>query len=243
MVLVAAGVVALLVGEVGWSQGLRAVAVLLLFAGGAALVAALWLVRGYTDLMAERRLRIREQERTEIAAQVHDSVLQTLTLIQNHAEEPQRVMQLARSEERRLRSWLYRPLGDQRDSLAAGLQHAAAGVEDQQGATVEVVNVGDAAWSDGVEAIVAAAGEAMVNAAKHAGPGAVVSVYSECGDGWARVFVKDRGSGFCLGAVPADRRGIRDSIMARMRRVGGTAEVITGDGGTEVRLGVQVGQR
>ncbi len=234
--LVVGGIVALVVGEVGWFQGVRAIGVLLLFLGGAALLASPWLVNAYTDLAAERRTRIREQERMDIAAHVHDSVLQTLTLIQANAADSDQVSRLARTEERRLRSWLYAPVAGEQESLAAALTHTAAKVESEHDAAVEVVNVGDAPWSPATEAIVAAAGEAMVNAAKHAGPRATISVYCEAADDGVSVFVRDRGPGFDPAAVAADRRGIRESIVGRMERAGGSAEVVGSPGGTEVRL-------
>ena len=238
--LVAAGVVALLVGEIGWLQGLRALAVILLLFGGAALLALPWLLRTYQDLSAERRALIREQERTEIATQVHDSVLQTLTLIQQNAGSAEQVTRLARTEERRLRSWLYEPVGDGPESLATAIQYAAEVVEGDHGAAIDVVQVGDADMTPGVVAIVAAATEAMVNAAKHAGPQAQVSVYCEATDHAVQVFVRDRGPGFVVDDVPEDRYGVRESIIGRMRRVGGTAEVVAATPGTEVRLAVEV---
>lgn len=239
VLLAAVGLAALVVGEVGWSQGLRTLTVLLLIVGGAALIASPWLVRGYTDLLAERRARIREQERTELATQVHDSVLQTLTLIQAHAADSDQVARLARAEERRLRSWLYAPVGADHGSLSGALVQAAADVESQHAATIDVVHVGDAAWSPQVAALVAAAREAMLNAARHAGPQAVVSVYCEADSGGAMsVFVRDRGPGFDPAAVAADRHGVRESIVGRMERAGGAAEVVSGPAGTEVRLTV-----
>ena len=238
--LVAAGVIALLVGEVGWIQGVRALVVILLLAGGAALLALPWLVGMFRDLERERSERIHERARAELAAQVHDSVLQTLTLIQANAHDSDQVMRLARREERRLRSWLYAPVGDERGSLAAALQHVAARVEHDHGATIDVVQVGDAVLDEHLEVLVAATGEAMVNAAKHAGPSAAVSVYCEVDGGAVEVFVRDRGPGFDLVSVPADRHGVRDSIIARVQRIGGTAEVVSSASGTEVRLSCAV---
>lgn len=238
--LVAAAVVALVIGEVGWLQGLRALTVVLLFAGGTAVLALPWLVGLFRDLAAERRQRIQEQVRADIAVQVHDSVLQTLTLIQANAADSSQVTRLARSEERRLRSWLYAPVGEEHTALAASLAHVAARVEADHGAVIDLVQVGDAPMVEPLEAFVAAAGEAMVNASKHSGPDPTVSVYCEVADGVAEVFVRDRGPGFDPAAVPADRHGVRDSIIARMERVGGTAAVVSSERGTEVHLVARV---
>jgi signal transduction histidine kinase len=239
--LVAAAVAALVIGEVGWIQGLRALAVVLLFAGGAALLALPWLLGIFRDLATERRERLHDQVRADIAVQVHDSVLQTLTLIQANASDSAQVTRLARAEERRLRSWLYDPVGDAHATLGASLAHAAAEVESDHGAAIDVVRVGEAPMNDTLEAVVAAAREAMINAAKHAGPNPKVSVYCELTDGLVEVFIRDRGPGFDPDTVPADRHGVRESIIARMQRAGGTAEVASSDRGTEVRLVAKAG--
>ena len=244
IVLVAAGLVALLVGEIGWLQGLRAVAVVLLILGGVAIIALPLLLRTYRDLVAERRALIREQERSEIATQVHDSVLQTLTLIQKNAEQSEDVRKLARTEERRLRAWLYDPVPQEHASLGAALRFAAARVEDDYDAIIEVVQVGDVPMADVLEPLVSAASEAMVNAAKHgAEPGSLVNVFCEVSDDAAEIFVRDRGPGFEMAAIPADRRGVSESILGRMDRAGGTAAVQSDDKGTEVRLVLQIGNR
>lgn len=237
LVLVAAGVVALAVGEVGWEQAARAVLVVLLVLGGVAVVALPWVVRALGDLADERRARIREQERADIATQVHDSVLQTLTLIQRNAGDSQQVRRLARTEERRLRSWLYEPAGDAEQTLAAALQREAARIEGEYETTIDVVDVGDTELSAPVRALLAAATEAMVNAAKHAGPGPI-SVYCEVADRQVTVFVRDRGPGVDITRLPPDRHGIRDSMLGRMQRAGGTCEFVAKPTGTEVRLTV-----
>jgi signal transduction histidine kinase len=206
---------------------------------GALLVTGPWLFRLVRELTAERRARIREHERAEVAAHVHDSVLQTLALIQSQATDPDAVRRLARRQERELRDWLYSPApaaaDDATPMFASALRAAAADVEDSHGISIDVVVVGDAAVDDAVSATVAAAREAMVNAAKSSGA-VVVSVFAEVGASGVEVFVRDRGHGFDLDAVPADRRGIRDSIVGRMARHGGTATVRSGDTGTEVAL-------
>jgi signal transduction histidine kinase len=167
-------------------------------------------------------------------------VLQTLALIQKHADDPRTVARLARSQERDLRGWLY--AGDDRSeaSVAAALRAAAAKVEDAHGVLVEVVSVGDAPAGEELLPVVLAAREAMVNAAKHSGADKV-DVFAEMRQDLVEVFVRDRGRGFDAGSVPADRLGIRHSIRDRMQRHGGTAQVRTRPGeGTEVRLTLQV---
>ena len=204
----------------------------------AALIFAPWwlrLVRGYT---AERAERIRTQERAEIAAHLHDSVLQTLALVQRRADDPKAVAQLARAQERELRAWLNRDRapGERDTTFTAALERAAEEVEAAHGVEIEVVAVGDAPLDERTEAAVAAAREAMTNAAKFA-PEEPVRVYAEAEDGKLEVYVRDRGPGFDLDSVPDDRRGVRESIVGRMRRHGGEALVHTAPGaGTEVEL-------
>ncbi|KUH37968.1 MULTISPECIES: ATP-binding protein [Streptomyces] len=210
---------------------------------GMALLAGPWLVRMSQDLSEERTMRIRAQERAEVAAHVHDSVLHTLTLIQRNAEDPAEVRRLARAQERELRNWLYRPEGTGKDeaeepeTLAEAVKRAAAEVEDKHGVPLEVVVVGDCPLDEGLAAQMQAAREAMVNAAKYGGVGGAVQVYAEVDGRTVFVSVRDRGPGFDLDAVPADRMGVRESIIGRMRRHGGTARVRSAPGdGTEVEL-------
>jgi signal transduction histidine kinase len=207
---------------------------------GVALIAGPYLVRMTQDLSAERLMRIRAQERAEVAAHVHDSVLHTLTVIQRNADDPREVTRLARAQERELRAWLYRPEGTGRDdeptTLADAVRAAAAEVEDAHGVPVEVVCVGDCPLDDRLVATTQAAREAMVNGAKYGG-GAAVQVYAEVEDGQVFVSVRDHGPGFDLDAVPDDRMGVRESIIGRMRRNGGEARLRSApDGGTEVEL-------
>jgi signal transduction histidine kinase/phage shock protein PspC (stress-responsive transcriptional regulator) len=205
---------------------------------GVLLVTGPWLYRLIRELTAERRERIREQERAELAAHVHDSVLQTLALIQARAGDGDAVRRLARRQERELRAWLYPPSTEAPGDAAlfgAALRDAAASVEDAHGITVDVVVVGDAVLDDGLQAMVAAAREALVNAAKSAGVGEV-SLFAEVSAEGVEVFVRDRGRGFDLALVPDDRRGIRDSIVGRMARHGGTGTIRSGPSGTEVAL-------
>jgi phage shock protein PspC (stress-responsive transcriptional regulator) len=203
---------------------------------GLGLILAPWWLRLWRALSNERAERIRSQERAEMAAHLHDSVLQTLTLIQRRAGDAQTVAGLARSQERELRAWLQgksRPGADL--SLAGALEAAAAEVEDAHGVTVEAVVVGDCALDERTEAVVGAAREALVNAAKFA-RGAPISLYAEVSDGRVQAFVRDRGPGFDPGAVPADRHGLRESILGRMERSGGRALVHANGNGTEIEL-------
>jgi signal transduction histidine kinase/phage shock protein PspC (stress-responsive transcriptional regulator) len=190
------------------------------------------------NLTAERAARIRSQERTEVAAHLHDSVLQTLALVQRQAGDPRAVSALARRQERELRAWLQdREAPGAEDSLAGALAAAAEEVEDAHGVSVDVVTVGDAPLDDRTRALAAAAREALVNAAKFAGRDGPVSLYAEAGPDGLAVFVRDRGPGFDPDTVPADRRGVRESIVGRMARHGGRAAIRAAPGrGTEVEL-------
>jgi signal transduction histidine kinase len=206
---------------------------------GAAVVLAPWGLRLWRDLDAERAARAREAERSEIAAHLHDSVLQTLALIQRRSDDPGQVARLARAQERDLRSWLYGADAVDAGTVAAQVNAAAAEVEDRHGASIEVVIVGDRPADDRATALVAALREAMVNAVKHGQPtsSAPVQVYVEATADGVEAFVRDRGPGFDPDAVPADRLGVRESIVARMQRHGGSATVSSTAGeGTEVRL-------
>ena len=203
---------------------------------GVALMIGPWLFRLSSDLTEERAERIRSQERADVAAHLHDSVLQTLALIQKTAEDPVAVARLARSQERDLRSWLYTSERADGPTFAAAMRQAAAEVEDYFGVPVEVVCVGDRELPDEVRPLVLAAREAMVNAAKHSGAGQV-DVYAETTGTGTDVFVRDRGIGFEVDKVADDRHGVRHSIIDRMRRHGGEATVRSSPGeGTEVRL-------
>ncbi len=204
--------------------------------GGVALVTAPLLWRTFGQLRAEREARIREQERAEVAAIVHDQVLHTLALIQRNAADPRTVQRLARVQERSLRGWLYRPSGSPGEMFAAAIEHACAEIEGAYAIAVESVVVGDCAVDENVAALVAAAREAVVNAARHAKV-ETVSVYAEVESDTVSVFVRDRGVGFDPDQVEPDRQGVRGSIVGRMARHGGTAEIRSEPGeGTEVRL-------
>ncbi len=197
---------------------------------GMTIFAPLWV-----RLVRERTERIRSQERAEVAAHLHDSVLQTLALVQRRADDPRAVATLARKQERELRAWL-NGTTDGATTLATALRAAAAEVEETHGTEIEVVTVGDRDLSAPAEAVAAAAREALTNAAKFA-PDTGISLFAEIGPEHIEVFVRDRGPGFDPDAVPADRRGLRESIVSRMQRHGGRAQVHTAPGqGTEVEL-------
>jgi signal transduction histidine kinase len=210
---------------------------------GVALVVAPLLWRMYVQLRAEREGRIREQERAEIAAMVHDQVLHTLALIQRNAGDVKTVQRLARGQERSLRNWLYKPVASPTDKLSAAIEEKVAEVEDTYAIVVESVVVGDCDVNEKVGAVVAASREAMVNAARHAKV-ATVSLYVEVEVEAISVFVRDRGVGFDLSTVDGDRHGVRGSIIGRMERHGGKAEIRSEPGsGTEVRLTMPTPER
>jgi signal transduction histidine kinase len=214
--------------------------------GGVALVIAAivvafgpWWLRIARDLVLERQARARAEERADMAARVHDSVLQTLALIQRGADDPQRVIQLARAQERELRSWLFdgrAPGSLDVMTLADGVRLIQQDVEAQHGIAVEAVTVGDCELDDDLSALLAAAREATVNAAKWSGAD-VVSLFAEVELTAVSLFVRDRGKGFDPEAVPGDRKGLTESVHARMARRGGSATVRSVRGeGTEVSL-------
>ncbi|MFT4009888.1 MAG: PspC domain-containing protein [Nocardioidaceae bacterium] len=243
--LVGLGLIATAIVLFGWQSGQPSVARDVVIAGalgfgGIALVLGPWFVRLATELSEEREARVRQQERADVAAHLHDSVLQTLALIQKQAGDGKAVATLARAQERDLRHWLYGDLTAGAETLAAALRAAAAEVEDTHGVPVELVCVGDVPAGERTTALVNAAREAMINAAKHSGA-AKVDVYAELGEQRAEVFVRDRGAGFDADQVPEDRLGVRNSIVGRMQRHGGAAEVRASPGnGTEVRLTMQL---
>ncbi len=221
--------------RVGTRTMVQGLATSLLLLIGMLLVAYPWLRRYWLALADQRAAKIRAEERAEMAARIHDSVMQTLTLVQKHADDPLRVQQLARAEEHALREWLY-GVATNAASFAGAMQHAANDVEDKHGVSIELVNVGDAVVDSRIEGLLSAAQEAMVNAARHSGANAM-QVYSEVGVDAIEVFVRDRGRGFDPTTIAADRAGVRESIEGRMQRCGGTASIRSAiDEGTEVRL-------
>jgi signal transduction histidine kinase/phage shock protein PspC (stress-responsive transcriptional regulator) len=234
LALVVAGVLVMVSGSGSWEQTWLALLASVAVLGGVVLVLLPWALKFWRDLEAERAGRIRETERAEIAAHLHDSVLQTLALIQRRAGSEHDVVRLARAQERELRGWLFQDHGRESGQLSDRIKAAAAEVEDLLGNAVEVVTVGDAAMTEAHEALVQASREAMLNASRHGG--GTVSVYLEASDAQAEIFIKDRGPGFELGEVPSDRLGVRESIIGRMKRHGGSAAILSTDDGTEVRL-------
>lgn len=203
---------------------------------GIGLILGPWITKLLGDLTAERRERVRSQERADVAAHLHDSVLQTLALLQKNAGDAAAVATLARRQERDLRAWLYGDEDQHGDSLIAALRSAADEVEQAHHVEVEVIGVGDASLDDDVAALARATREAMVNAAKHAQVGRV-DVYAECDGRTVEVFVRDRGVGFDPEQVAGDRLGLRGSIVGRVERHGGTVTIRSAPGeGTEVAM-------
>jgi signal transduction histidine kinase len=247
--LVVGGLSVFAIGQLDFTAVRSALIAVVLTLVGVAIITIPWWLRLVRDLGDERRGRVQERERAEIAAHLHDSVLQTLALIQRQAGDSREVQRLARSQERQLRTWLYGPAGyasagdaptPASASLAGSLAEVAGEIEDAYAIAVTPVIVGDAPMDQHLAALVAAAREAMVNAAKHAQV-EEVSVYAEVEDGTVSVFVRDRGVGFDQQAVGTDRRGLTQSIRGRMARHGGTATIRSQPGqGTEVELTVPV---
>jgi signal transduction histidine kinase len=234
--LVVAGIWLFLVLSGQYSAARNGILAILVVLVGVALITGPWWYRLVADLSAERRERIRSQERAELAAHLHDSVLQTLALIQRHVNSPREVARLARGQERELRAWLYRPDARQESQFAAAMEGVSAEVEDAYAVQVETVVVGDADLDDRLAAVVQATREALVNAARHAAV-TEVSLYAEIEPERVSVFIRDRGVGFDRATVPEDRHGVAGSIVGRMERHGGTAAVRSTPGaGTEVEL-------
>lgn len=246
-VFVTIGIAVFLFGNLQLGQVQFALLAVLATLVGVAVITIPWWLKLMRDLGEERHERIVESERAEIAAHLHDSVLQTLALIQRQSDQPREVLRLARGQERELRHWLYGPTGYGRigsragdpaldSGLADAVTRAAAEVEDTYAVDVRPVIVGDRSLDDGLRALVLAAREAMVNAAKHAKV-QEVSVYLEVEAGEVHIFVRDRGVGFDPDAVSPDRHGLADSVHGRMTRHSGTVRLRSTPGeGTEVHL-------
>ena len=202
-------------------------------------VAAPWAFRTRTALTVAREQELLANARADVASHLHDSVLQTLALIQRQADDPKAVAALARKQERELRQWLY-GASHEADTLKAALETGAAEVEDDAGVSVDLVVVGDHEMNVRMDALVRATREAMLNAAKHSGADRV-DVYAEILEDVAEVYVRDRGQGFEVGSVSDDRMGIRGSIVDRMTRHDGTARIRSAPGeGTEVWLRMEL---
>jgi len=236
--LVVSGIGAFVATTNSFSVARQAVVATVVTTAGLALILAPWLSRLTAELAAERRERIRSEERADMAAHLHDSVLQTLALVQRNADRPREVAALARRQERELRTWLYGGATSTTTTLAGAIAAMASEVEELHGIDVDVVTVGDADLTTKTDALVQAAREATVNAAKHSGA-TQVAVYVEVEDGRVTAYVRDRGRGFDVDGVAPDRRGITSSIRDRMARHGGNATVQSSPGeGTEVTLEV-----
>ena len=234
--LVLAGVAVFLASNISSGTVGAVIVALAVAVAGLALIGGPWIARLVRQLGVERTERIRVEEREEVAAHLHDSVLQTLALIQR-SEDPARMRALARVQERDLRGWLYRRDGDgTRNLVSDAVDAVTERIELAHGIRIDTVVVGDRPVDARLQAVIDACGEALTNAAKHSGAG-VVSLYLEVTDDEVTAFVRDQGVGFDPDAVPGDRRGIADSILGRMARNGGSAEVRSAPGeGTEIRL-------
>ncbi|GAA4735747.1 ATP-binding protein [Isoptericola chiayiensis] len=234
LVLVTAGVLLLFVQGTPPAELLTVILASLAVLVGVALVLAPWWLRLVRELGDERAARAREAERADIAAHLHDSVLQTLSLIRARAGDAAEVTRMARAQERELREWLYDDRPAAGTSLAAELRTLVGEVEDGRAVEIEHVVVGDCPPTEATTALLQATREALVNAVVHGAP--PVTVYLEVTD-TVEVFVRDRGDGFDPETIAPDRFGVRESILGRVRRRGGTAEVVSRPGwGTEVRL-------
>ncbi len=231
------GLVALLARGTNVSELWQVAGAVLAALVGVAVLSAPWVLRLWTNLRLEQAARIRATERADIAAHLHDSVLQTLALIQRQSGDSAAVARLARAQERQLRSYLYDE--DARaGSLGAALTAALGEVEDLHGTPVQLVVTGDRPMDEHLEALVKAVREAAWNAVRHAEP--PVSAYVEVGPDAVEAFVRDHGSGFELDDVPDDRAGVRESIIGRMERHGGSARIRRRADGTEIELRLPV---
>ena len=233
--LVGAAVGMVIASQAGLAELPRVFAMTGLLLAGTALVVAPWAYRSRIALQQAREEKVRADERADLAAHLHDSVLQTLALIQKRADDPRTVATLARKQERELRTWLY---GDviREETVKAALVAAAAEVDDERSIPVEVVCVGDCDLTEDLSAMIRAAREAMLNAAKHSGA-PKIDVYAEVGDDLVEIFVRDRGRGFAMSDIADDRMGVKGSIIGRMKRHGGSARIrSSAEDGTEVKL-------
>lgn len=233
------GLVALVGGGVHVEQLPAALAALAMALAGAAVLVGPYVARLTTQLRDEERARIRDQERNDMAAHLHDSVLQTLALMQRAAADPRRMVMLARRQERELRSWLYDVKANATaGSLSARAEAIAAEVELDHGLPIDLVVVGDVDVTPAVDSLLLAVREATVNAAKHS-VADLVSIYIEVEPASVTAFVRDKGVGFAESTIGDDRRGIAKSIRDRIERAGGRAVLDSAEGaGTEWELSV-----
>jgi signal transduction histidine kinase len=222
-----------------WRPAGAVVAVFLIIMGVGILIIPR-IVTLWTELGGERAARVREEQRAEIAAHLHDSVLQTLALIQNRAGPQSEVARIARAQERELRDWLFAGTDPFAQDLAAELRAFGAELELDYAVRIEVITAGEVAGIASAS-LSGAAREAMLNAARHAG--GEVTVFVEATSGAIDVFVRDHGPGFDADEVPDGRLGVRESIVGRMSRAGGVATVTSDENGTEVQLHLERGAR
>ena len=239
LVLVVGGLLAILSGTVATADLLGGFWAALAIIAGAVVVLLPWGAKLWRDYLAERSNRQATAQRAEFAAHLHDSVLQTLAVIQKRSEEPAAVRTLARVQERELRQWLYGEQHLDAEDVVVEIQNEAESIEQLMLRDIDVVAVGNGQGFAGQQALVAASREAMMNAAKHAE--GKISVYVECSPAQVEVFIRDRGAGFDLGSIPEDRHGVRESILGRMERAGGAARIRSGQDGTEVQLSMPRG--
>ena len=235
-ILIAEGILLL----IGQSQPAAAVVAVFLLVVGAAILFIPRVVALWNELVVERTARMRQEQRAEIAAHLHDSVLQTLALIQNRAGPQSEVARIARAQERELRDWLFAGTDPFAEDLGTELRSIATQLELEYAVRIEVVTAGDVTGIVS-PALSGATREAMLNAARHAGGD--VTVFVEAAPTAVDVFVRDHGPGFDLDRVPDGRLGVRESIVGRMTRAGGSAIVTTGADGTEIQLHLETGVR
>ncbi|WP_257181057.1 ATP-binding protein [Corynebacterium cystitidis] len=246
MIALIAGVMLVFLGVLAmallWEDGgfVGAVASVSITLLGVGILVVPLVMRLTNSLVEAREQEAVANQRTEIASRLHDSVLQTLALIQKQADNPEEVARLARGQERELRAWLFDAEEKQASTVFAALNKAAGEVEDLVGMRIGVVTVGeDVDFTTATEPLVLAAREAMVNAGKHAGVDEL-NVYAENLAGELSVFVRDRGPGFDPDEIPADRHGVRDSIIGRMERAGGRSSIRSSETGTEIMVSLPV---
>lgn len=233
--LILASVITFLLSTLPLNRALTMMSMAAILLLGITAVAVPWIGSLIHQLSRESALKEREEERADMTAHLHDGVLQTLALIQLHADNPQTVFTLARSQERDLRNWLYQDRTPSERSVGTGIRDIAAEIEDSFGRPIEVVTVGDAMPCAQTDALLDASRQALVNAVTHGGE--PISVYCEAGHSKIELFVRDHGSGFDMDKMQPDRLGIRQSIVGRIKRQGGTVEIVSRPGwGTEVRM-------
>lgn len=203
-------------------------------------LALLWLVRIVQrgeqersalreDVTAAERERAVAVERAESAARLHDSVLQSLAVIAR-VDDATEARELAADASSQLRVWL-RGHGTDATTLRSLLEARLRQLHGNRRVTIGAA--GDRPVDDRVELLVEATVEATRNALTHTdGP---VRVYAETRDG-TTVWIADQGHGFDPAEVPEDRLGVRGSIIARLERVGGSAELRSDTNGSEWTL-------